>query len=52
MKPTTKEPKKTISGELALLVAVMINSFGVQRPGFLQYQVFHMHFHWHGQSFR
>ena len=29
MKPTTKEPKKTISGELALLVAVMINSFGV-----------------------
>ena len=28
MKPTTKEPKK-ISGELALLVAVMINSFGV-----------------------
>lgn len=29
MKPTTKEPKKTIGGELALLVAVMINSFGV-----------------------
>ena len=29
MKPTTKEPKKTISGELARLVAVMINSFGV-----------------------
>lgn len=29
MKPTTKEQKKTISGELALLVAVMINSFGV-----------------------
>lgn len=29
MKPTTKEPKKTISRELALLVAVMINSFGV-----------------------
>lgn len=29
MKPTTKEPNKTISGELALLVAVMINSFGV-----------------------
>ena len=29
MKPTTKEPKKTKSGELALLVAVMINSFGV-----------------------
>lgn len=29
MKPTTTEPKKTISGELALLVAVMINSFGV-----------------------
>lgn len=29
MKPTTKEPKKTISGELVLLVAVMINSFGV-----------------------
>ena len=29
MKPTTKEPKKTISGELALLVAVMINRFGV-----------------------
>ena len=23
MKPTTKEPKKTISGELALLVAVI-----------------------------